>query len=341
MCHLFVCPAEQGKCPITDRHEVVDNAERILIRADGSRLPILKSAMPMQFNGEEYLIESFIDISAIKRTEHDLREANDELQAFMYSAAHDLRQPLVNIKGFSVELKQSLQEINAITAKHSAGFAPEELQKLDALYQNDIQSEIGFIGSSVERMDGLINALLKLSQLGHRPLRPESIDMNALVRTIQESLTHQARDRNAVLSVADLPEVVADRTAMEQVMSNLLDNAVKYLRPDRPGVVEVSGERVNNEIVFQVKDNGRGISEADMPKLFRMFRRLGEQNTSGEGVGLAYVRSIVRKQGGRIWCESKQGEGSTFSFTIPAVQTAENRGQRVEDRRLETGDSRQ
>ena len=318
-CHQFVCPAEMGMCPITDQCETVDNSERVLIRADGSRLPIMKSAMMMPYNGEEHIIESFIDISAIKRTEQDLREANDELQAFIYSAAHDLRQPLVNIRGFSVELRQSLQEISAITAKHPDRFAPDERKRLDGIYQNDIQAEIGFIASSVERMDGLINALLKLSQLGRRDMRLERIDMNALVRTVQESLAHQVRERNAVLTVADLPEVVADRTAMEQVMANLLDNATKYLRPASPGAVEISGEWVNGEAVFQVKDNGRGIDRDDIPKLFRIFRRLGEQDTAGEGVGLAYVRSIVRKHGGRIWCDSELGVGTTFRFTIPRM----------------------
>jgi len=265
VCHQFVCPAEKGMCPITDKREAVDNSERVLLRADGSRLPILKSAMMMQYHGEEHIIESFIDISAIKRTEHELREANDELQAFMYSAAHDLRQPLVNIRGFSVELRQSLQEISAITAKHPDRFAPEERNKLDAIYQNDIQPELGFIESSVERMDGLINGLLKLSQLGHRVMRPERLDMNALVLTVQGSLMHLVREKNAVLSVAELPGVVADRLAMEQVMSNLLDNALKYLCPDRPGVIEISGERVNREVVYHVKDNGRGINRDDMP----------------------------------------------------------------------------
>ena len=177
----------------------------------------------------------------------------------------------------------------------------------------------------MQRMDGLINALLKLSQFGRRVLKPERLDMNALVRTVGESLMHQTREQNAVLSVGELPGVVADRTAMEQVMSNLLDNAMKYLRPDCPGVVEVSGERVNEELVFHVRDNGRGINSDDMPKLFRIFRRLGEQNTSGEGVGLAYARSIVRKHGGRIWCESELGVGTTFSFTVPRRHEGEER----------------
>jgi signal transduction histidine kinase len=116
--------------------------------------------------------------------------------------------------------------------------------------------------------------------------------------------------------VGELPEVVADRTSMEQVMGNILGNAVKYMTSQRPAEIEVSGERLAEETVFYVKDNGRGIAEEDMDKVFTPFRRAGSQDVPGEGMGLTYVQTLVRRHDGRIWCESELGAGTTFSFTI-------------------------
>jgi len=116
--------------------------------------------------------------------------------------------------------------------------------------------------------------------------------------------------------VAPLPQVVADRTSMEQIMGNLLSNAVQYLDRDRPGEVVISGERGQEETAFRVRDNGRGIAEDDMDKVFAPFRRAARQDTAGEGMALAYVQALVRRHGGRIWCESELGVGSTFTFTI-------------------------
>jgi signal transduction histidine kinase len=247
----------------------------------------------------------------------ELKESNDELKAFMYSAAHDLRQPLVNIKGFTAELKRSTKEIKAIIAAYADRYSAEERVQLDRILGKDIDEAEGFIGSSVERMSALINALLLISQAGHRVMKAEPVSMNNLTRDLLAGAAHQVAVKNAAMVVADLPDAVADRSAMEQIMGNLLDNALKYLVPGRPGRVEISGERTDNGVVYHVRDNGCGISADDMSRLFQIFRRLGRQDVPGEGVGLAYVKALVKRQGGRIWCQSEPGVGSVFSFTIP------------------------
>ena len=119
------------------------------------------------------------------------------------------------------------------------------------------------------------------------------------------------------VNVGPLPEVVADRTALEQILGNLLTNAVLYLEPGRPGRIEVGGSRGPDETTFFVRDNGRGIAPEDMPKVFAPFRRAGKQDVKGEGMGLAYVRTLVRRHGGEIRCESQLGVGTTFTFTLP------------------------
>jgi signal transduction histidine kinase len=108
-----------------------------------------------------------------------------------------------------------------------------------------------------------------------------------------------------------------DKTAAEQIFGNLLDNALKYLEPSRPGKMQITAEQNAGETVFTIRDNGRGIAKEDMQKVFELFRRVGRQDVPGEGMGLTYVNTLVRRLGGRLWCESEPGVGSAFKFTIP------------------------
>jgi signal transduction histidine kinase len=140
--------------------------------------------------------------------------------------------------------------------------------------------------------------------------------MNALVRDTLETLAHQIEQRRACVTVGPLPAVVADRTALEQILGNILNNAIIYLDPGRPGEIEITGERNGDETIFRIRDNGRGIAPEDMDKVFAPFRRAGKQDVPGEGMGLAYVQTLVRRHDGRIWCESEVGAGTTFAFAL-------------------------
>ena len=180
----------------------------------------------------------------------------------------------------------------------------------------DIPEALGFIETSVTRMDHLIRAILHLSRLGHRDLHLESLDMPVLVHGTIQTLAHQVTACQAQVTVDPLPPVTADRTAMEQIMGNLLANAVAYLVPGRPGAIVVTGERHADVTVFAVRDNGRGIAADDIPKVFEPFRRVGRQDVPGEGMGLAYVRMLVRRHEGEIRCHSTLGVGTTFTFSI-------------------------
>jgi signal transduction histidine kinase len=144
----------------------------------------------------------------------------------------------------------------------------------------------------------------------------EIIDVDGVVREALASLAYQLEQARAVVRVRDLPPVTADRISLEQIFGNILSNAVLYLDPERPGEIEVSGEVTDSAKVYHVRDNGRGIHSEDLPKVFAPFRRGPNQEVDGEGMGLAYVQALVRRHGGRIWCESEVGVGSTFSFSI-------------------------
>jgi signal transduction histidine kinase len=148
----------------------------------------------------------------------------------------------------------------------------------------------------------------------------EELDAGVLLQEIAGSLAHQIHSRNIALEIGPLPVITSDRTAMEQIFGNLLDNAIKYLDPQRPGHIEVSAGETADADVFRVVDNGRGIAQDDMDKVFAPFRRAGAQDVPGEGMGLAFVKALLHRLGGRIECHSELGVGTAFSFMLPRVR---------------------
>lgn len=130
-------------------------------------------------------------------------------------------------------------------------------------------------------------------------------------------MAYQAQAGNAKISVGELPTITSDRLALEQVFSNLLDNAVKYLRTGVPGSIEVTGTETAGLITYEVRDNGRGIDITDRERIFDLFRRSGVQDRPGDGIGLAHARTLVRGLGGSITVESEPGRGTVFKVTLP------------------------
>jgi signal transduction histidine kinase len=252
----------------------------------------------------------------LEKSNHELQTVNEEIKSFAYITSHDLRAPLINLKGFASELREAWQIILPITQAALPQLEAEQQQIVHQALVEDGPEALAFIDSAVTRMDGFINSLLRLSRLGQREMVFNCVDMNEVIKATGQSLAHQIAAKNVDLQVAELPEITADYTSMIQIMSNLLTNAVNYLMPDRHGKIEIWAEESSQETLFYVRDNGRGIASRDMHKLFEPFRRIGEHNTPGEGMGLAYVQTLVRRHNGRIWCESQEGSGSTFVFTI-------------------------
>ena len=184
--------------------------------------------------------------------------------------------------------------------------------------REDMPEALGFIRASTEKMDRLINAILRLSREGRRNLLPETLDMTAMARNIADSVHHQTEAAGAQILVEALPSIESDRLSMEQILGNLIDNAVKYLDAVRPGEIVISGEDLpGGWVVYRVADNGRGIAARDHERIFELFRRSGKQDRRGEGLGLAFVRNSVRRIGGTIDIESELGKGSTFLLKFP------------------------
>jgi signal transduction histidine kinase len=278
-------------------------------------------ALALRWQGQKRIMSELALLDALEekrqtlqRSAEEMQQQNEEMKSFTSIVSHDLRAPLVNIKGFSGELRFLGQEMERVV-----GGAPTDdggKVRLREIVGHDLPQALGFIEASVQRMDGQISALLTLSRIGRRELAPQALDMDDLVRGLLVTLAHQIEEKRAAVVVGALPSVTADRTAMEQIVGNLLDNALKYLEPGREGRLEISGDRNSDHAVFRVRDNGRGIAAEDIPRAFEVFRRVGRQDVPGEGMGLAYVKALVRRHGGRIWCEAEPGAGAVFTFTI-------------------------
>jgi len=248
-----------------------------------------------------------------------LVKANEEVQRFAYIVTHDLRAPLVNIMGFTSELEAMFKPIDAYVEAGAAA-SPEQKAAAEEALRVDVAEAIGFIRSSTRKMDGLINAILKISREGRRELRAESVDLAALIETAAGAVHHQAsaEEDGGIAVDSQVPRIVSDRLSLDQIMGNLLDNAIKYRAPDRPIRIAVRTRRERRGwVTIEIEDNVRGIAASDHERVFELFRRSGAQNTAGEGIGLAHVRTMVRNLGGDIAVRSELGKGTTFTVTLP------------------------
>ncbi|NBB15174.1 histidine kinase [Caulobacter sp. SLTY] len=251
----------------------------------------------------------------------DLRRANDEIQRFAYIVSHDLRSPLVNIMGFTAELEAANVPLGELVDRVEQ--ANPDLLSDDArsAVRIELPEATGFIRASTQKMDRLINAILRLSREGRRVLTAEPLDMTALVEGIAASLKHRTDELGATITIQAMPDLVSDRVAVEQILSNLIENAVKYLKPGRVGRIFVRGRAEGTRVVYEVEDNGRGIDPKDHERVFDLFRRAGTQDQPGEGIGLAHVRALAYRLGGIISCDSALDQGATFRLSLPAVTT--------------------
>jgi PAS domain S-box-containing protein len=325
----------------------VKDLEFEILRKNGTTLPVVLSATAITDSNGEFIAsrttlfdaterrkveKTFRSFNAelekrvnertteLKTANSELQEKNQENEMFVYSVSHDLRSPLVNLQGFSQELMSVAQHVREIlTASHM----PAEMEdQATQLIDDDMQRCIRFIQTSVSRLSGIIDALLRLSRAGRVEYEPQIVDLNQVATRVIEAMSSVAYDRGVSIELASLPPAWGDPTALEQIFANLIGNAVNYLDPQRPGQIEVGSfpaECTLNSTTYFVKDNGLGIAEAYHCKIFQALKRLHPKATQGEGIGLALVKRIVERHGGTIWFESAAGQGTTFYVNLPNV----------------------
>ena len=285
-----------------------------MIRRDGSRVDVEAHGATAEFKGRTAILGTLLDITERKLAEDVVRQlnlaleqrvverttqleiANKELEAFSYSVSHDLRAPLRHVAGFVDLLSNELGE--SVSPK-SRRF-------------------VKIIADSAKQMGQLIDELLVFSKMSRVELQETFVDTNQVVAETIAALKPDTEGRNIVWKKSELPKVKADPVLLRQVFVNLLSNAIKYSGPSNPAEIEIGHEEKDNETVIFVRDNGVGFDMKFADKLFGVFQRLHHADEfEGTGVGLANVRRIIQRHGGRTWAESTLGGGATFSFSLP------------------------
>jgi two-component system, chemotaxis family, sensor kinase Cph1 len=226
----------------------------------------------------------------------ELRRSNKELEAFSYSVSHDLRAPFRHIVGYSELLKK----------QEWSGLSEKGRRYIDTIIE------------SAYTAGTLVDNLLRFSQMGRTALKPRPVDVKALIDEIRQQLTMHTAGRRIDWIVGDLPAITADPVLIRLVFENLLDNAIKYTRPRDKARIEIGSARKDGETVIFVRDNGVGFDMKYVEKLFGVFQRLHRmEEFEGTGIGLANVRRIVERHGGRAWAEGALDRGATFSVALP------------------------
>ena len=253
----------------------------------------------------------------VKRRTEALARANEEMQRFTHLVSHDLRAPLISIVGFSEELTEGARDIAQYLSGVAAG--SPDLEHAKSVAHEDMPEAIRYIRKSASKMETLLNAVLLLSRDGRRDPRPEAVDLERTIVSSASAIQHQISEADGKIDTQfEIRSIATDRLSLEQVIGNLFDNAVKYRAKDRPLRLKVSSVTLpGDQVAIDVADNGRGIAPQDLNRIFELFRRVGKQDQAGEGVGLAYARTVVRNLGGEITAMSELDKGTTFRIVLP------------------------
>jgi signal transduction histidine kinase len=278
---------------------IIHRAEDVTEFVLGNQLAERETAHPWSVQVEAEMLSHSRELGTANQ---QLRALNEELEAFSYSVSHDLRAPLRHIAGFSEML-----------ANHAAATLDEKGRRY-----------LKTIGDSAGRMGTLIDDLLMFSRMGRSEMRRQSASLSEIVAATLDTLKSDSGARQIRWEIGELPKVEGDVPMLRQVFANLLGNAVKYSRHQPETRISVSARPEKAGMVeIRVQDNGAGFDMKYAPKLFGVFQRLHSASEfEGTGVGLAIVRRIVQRHGGRIWAESAPGSGATFYFTLPVARSA-------------------
>ena len=306
-CHKKICPAEVNNCPVIDLGNSVDNSEKVLLNSDGQEIPILKTVLPITLEGEEVLLEAFIDITERLQAEKELeklnkdlesavwelRRANKELQEFAYITAHDLKTPLRGIGTLA----------NWISTDYADKFDDQG------------KMQVRLLVDKAKQMSALIDDILQYSRLGHTSPEKRPVDLNMV---LSEVIAGIDPPENIQITIEnELPVLMCEKTQIIQVFQNLLSNAVKYMNKPE-GQIKVGCVEQDGFWKFSVADNGPGIDEKYFKKIFKIFQTLSPNDrVDSTGIGLSIVKKIVELNAGIVWVESQPGHGCTFFFTVP------------------------
>ena len=268
---------------------------------------------------------SLVDMSSIPTirdkidaVEIDKKTFESEMRTFVSHVSHDLRTPLVSIKGFSLELKAILTEL----AEHVAGCQVRTSicrENFQERYDGALEA-IDYVESSSARVERLVNSLVGLYKVGTSQLNDTVVNTNNMIKNILLSMQHQIDQKKCQVRLEKTPLLKMDPSIAERIFANILDNAIKYLVAGRPGELAIESWPSDAEIIFSIKDNGIGIDDNCSELVFRLFGRANDrEETPGDGVGMTMVKALVNLYNGRIWYTSTPDKGTTFFVAFPLM----------------------
>ncbi len=257
-----------------------------------------------------------LHIKERERAEEALQAKTKEMETLLRAVSHDLRTPLANIDGYSGELASDCEHLTEMLEHVTAD---EETKKLiETLAGEQIPESLSFIHKGTMKMESLLKGLSHLAKIGTVKLDIQRLDINDIAQQVVDVMKFSAREAGAAIELETLPDCHGDEVQINQIFSNLIGNAIKYLDPERAGRIRIWGKVEGNMSQYCVEDNGVGIPDHHKPKVFEIFHRVDPTSSvSGEGLGLTTVKQIVERHKGRIWLESEEGKGSKFFVVIP------------------------
>ena len=283
-------------------------------RPDGTIKTVQSSAVKINYQGRPANLAVLRDITEFKEAETQIRKlnttlsetveeltrSNQQLDSFNYTVSHDLRTPLMVIRGFGRRLLKD----------HGRALNRKVFDYLNIINQN------------AAKMEQLIDNLLAYSRLGRQELKSDLVDMEYLAASIVDELHIAFHEGKKSVRVSSLPKAMGDATMLRHVWVNLLSNAFKFTSTRPVGVIDVSGREDDaHQVVYQVSDNGVGFNMSDYDRLFEVFQRLNQSDEfPGTGIGLAIVSMIIQRHGGRVWAEGRVNKGATFYFSLPKAK---------------------
>jgi signal transduction histidine kinase len=291
---------------------------------DGRITWALSTKLPLRDPGGKVtgLVGLSIDITGRKMMEEALQEnkekliaKNNELENYLYVASHDLRSPLVNIQGFSQRLQKQTNTLEQLI--DPALLDADTRKKFTEVTREGIPKSLEFIFSNVSKMDTLINGLLVISRTGRIRMTIIPVDMNQLIEKIISTLNYQLEEAGAEIVISPLANCYGDADLLNQLFSNIIVNAIKYRDRKRKLRIEISSTSASDKISYSISDNGIGIPQRHLKKIWDVFYRVDSLSPqAGEGIGLSIVKRIVDKHRGKVWVDSEEGKGSTFYITL-------------------------
>ena len=242
------------------------------------------------------------------------KELKEELDHFIYLISHDLRSPIVNLKGFTSELNTSCKQMVEIISSSMDTIDQKKKPEIQKAIESDIPQFLRFINMAVKDLETMNASLLELSRIDRRELILKGINTNELVDEVLASLRNKLPAFTCEME--DLPDALADRNALKEVFQYIIVHAVNNFHSDRPGKIWISGNKDREETTFRIRDNGRGVHESALSKVFQVSRLFGGKQVPGGGVGMAFVKKLVQRHHGKVHCESIFNEETVITLSL-------------------------